>query len=78
MFDRFSTDRDPIRFGPTREGGYQMKQMEYTLKVVTNGPMDTAALCGSVADADIEKVAAVEVTNYRVLPNKKIEKQAKP
>ena len=55
-----------------------MKQMEYTLKVVTNGPMDTAALCGSVADADIEKVAAVEVTNYRVLPNKKIEKQAKP
>ena len=52
------------------------KQMEYTLKVVTNGPMDPAALCGSVADADIEMVASVEVTNYRVLPMPK--KVAKP
>jgi hypothetical protein len=51
-----------------------MKQLEYTLKVVTNGPMDTAALCGSVADADIEMVASVEVTNYRVLPAKKAAK----
>jgi hypothetical protein len=54
------------------------KQMEYTLKVVTKGPMDSAALCGSVADADIELVVSVEVTNYRVLPTPKKAKEAKP
>ena len=53
-----------------------MKQLEYTLKVVTNGPMDSAELCGSVADADIELVVSVEVTNYRVLPTPKKPKGA--
>ena len=52
------------------------KQMEYTLKVVTKGPMDSAELCGSVADADIELVVSVEVTNYRVLPTPKKPKGA--
>jgi len=43
--------------------------MVYTLRVVTNVPMDMDALCAAVQDSDIEKVASVEVANFRVLPS---------
>jgi len=72
MQGQFSTDRDPIRFGPLREGGYQMKQMEYTIKVVTDVPIDTSALV--TAMTDIAGVDSAMVTNYRVLPAKKAAK----
>jgi hypothetical protein len=49
-----------------------MKKMEYTIKVVTDVPIDTSALV--TAMTDIAGVDSAMVTNYRVLPAKKAAK----
>ena len=52
------------------------KQMEYTIKVVTDGPIAGSelikALVGDGDDATgVEGVTFAEVTNFRVKPSKK-------
>jgi hypothetical protein len=49
-----------------------MKQMEYTIKVVTETPVDTAVLKSALTE--IIGVATAEITNYRVLPARKAPK----
>jgi len=57
-----------------------MKQMEYTLKIVTDGPIAAETLedllTGEQADGGIgvEGIVSATVTNFRVLPTKKAEK----
>jgi hypothetical protein len=46
-----------------------MKQMEYTIKVTTNVPVEPSLLAGAMKD--IAGVESALVTNWRVLPTKK-------
>jgi len=47
-----------------------MKQMEYTIKVTTNVPVEPSLLAGAMKD--IAGVESASVTNWRVLPVKKV------
>ena len=47
-----------------------MKQMEYTIKVTTNVPVEPSLLAGAMKD--ISGVESALVTNWRVLPVKKV------
>jgi hypothetical protein len=52
-----------------------VKQVEYVLKIVTDGTIDSAALAEAIKDlADFDgsaQMRSVEVVNFRVLPTKK-------
>ena len=49
-----------------------MKQMEYTIKVITNVPVEPSLLVGEMTD--IAEVESALVTNWRVLPKVKAAK----
>ncbi len=51
-----------------------MKQMEYTVKVTTNGTVDTKELQRAITElktADAFPIASVEVTNFRIVKQAK-------
>lgn len=48
-----------------------MKQMEYTIKVVTKDPIDVAVITDAIVNSAPMRVQSAEVTNYRVLPTKR-------
>ena len=43
-----------------------MKPMEYTIKVVTDGPVDASAILNALEE--IDRVISSEITSYRVKP----------
>ena len=47
-----------------------MKQLEYTIKVVTRGPVQVDDLVALLTD--YLEVESAEVTNYRALPVKRV------
>jgi len=51
-----------------------MKQMVFTVKVVTDGPVDAKQLSDGIASIDGMAIESVEVVSYRVLPAKKAAK----
>ncbi len=50
-----------------------MKQVEWTIRVITNGPMEAKSLLDALVGVG-DSVATVEVKNFRVLPKPKAAK----
>ncbi len=46
-----------------------MKQMEYTVKIVVDGTIDTAEITKTISEA--MKIVSVEVTNFRIVKQSK-------
>ncbi len=44
-----------------------MKQMEYTIKVVTSGTVDTDSLQNTIAGLEGYNILRVEITNFRIV-----------
>ncbi len=51
-----------------------MKEMEYTVKIVTEGPVEQGTLLAAIKTSGWAK--SVEITNYRVLPRPKVKQLA--
>ena len=66
-----STDEKALGRATAFQRETAMKQMEYTIKVVTKDPIDVAVITDAIVNSAPMRVQSAEVTNYRVIPMRK-------